>query len=170
MTETAESKANARATANAEATQDALSAAMTATAAAMPTQTPVPTPEPTATPAPIAVTGKISDISGGQVVIAPTGGGEAAAFAVPADASITRDGDSVALSKLHKGDSVSLTVDGSTRAVREISANAPAQSLMSRLSLLVFVLPALAIIPLILFLKGRDGAGDPFIVKRVASA
>jgi uncharacterized protein YpuA (DUF1002 family) len=170
MTATASAELDAQTAADAKATEDALAAAMTATAAAMPTQTPMPTPEPTATPAPIGMSGTITDIKGSQILIDPSDGGDATAVTVPADASITRGGESASLSALEEGDKVTIVIDGTTRTVREPSATAAAPGLASRFSKFVFLLPALAAIPLILFLKGRDGVGDPFIVKRVASA
>lgn len=170
MTATAAAEMDAQAAADARATQDALSAAMTATAAAIPTTTPSPTPEPTATPEPFAVTGKIDDIRGGQVFISTADGEGSVGYTVPVDATITRDGEGSALSDLRKGDSVSLTVNTVSQTVVNIRATAPSQSMLGGLSKFIFVIPALAVIPLILFIRGRDMTGDPFIVKRVASA
>lgn len=176
QTATARAEQDAQATADARATQDAISANMTATAAAIPTETPmstetpIPTPEPTATPEPIAMTGKITDIEGSQILVAPAGGGDASAVTVPATAAITRDGASATFGALRTGDTVSLTIDGTTRTVSQLAATAPADSMFANLSTFVFLLPALAVIPLVFILKGRDGVGDPFVVKRVASA
>ena len=171
MTATAQAELDAEATANAQATQDAISAGMTATAAAMPTQTPMPTPEPTATPAPIAMIGKITDIEGSQILIEPAGDGNASAVTVPSTAAITRDGESANFSALRTGDTVNLTIDGTTRTVSQLSATAPAGGgMFSNVARILFLLPALAVIPLVFIMKGRDGVGDSFVVKRVASA
>jgi len=156
--------------ASARATQDALAAGLTATANAQPTTTPTPVPEPTATPEPVAVAGEIIDIRGGQVWVKPTGGGEIAGYTVPAEASITRGGKNSSLSAIKSGDKVNLTVDPYSQTVQNLSATAPAQSLLSKLSKLLFLLPALAVIPIILLIRGRGGAGDTFVVKRIASA
>jgi uncharacterized protein YpuA (DUF1002 family) len=171
MTATAAAKLDAQVEADAQATQDAISAAMTATAAAIPTASPSPTPEPTATPEPYAITGTIDDIRGGQVFVETADGDSAIGYTVPVDASITRGGNGSTLSELRKGDTVNLTVDTVSQTVVRLNATAPAgQGIMSSLSKLIFLIPALAVIPLILFIRGRDMTGDPFIVKRVASA
>lgn len=173
MTATAQAELDAQATVDARATEDAISAGMTATAAAMPTQTPMPspTPEPTATPEPIAMAGTITDIKGSQILIQPEGDGEANAVTVPASAAIMRDGETATLGSLREGDTVSLSIDGTTRTVSQLSATAaPSDGMTSNLSRFIFLLPALAVIPLVFILKGRDGVGDPFVVKRVASA
>lgn len=166
--------AEAQATIDARASQTAAAAAMTSTALAQPTATPTPlptaTPEPTATPAPIAVAGKVTDIGGGQITISPSGGGPAVAYPVSTDASITRGGQASTLADVRKGDTVDVTVDGSTKAVRALSATPPAKSALSGIARLLFLLPVLAVVPVILLVRGRGGFGDPFIVKRVASA
>lgn len=177
MTQTAKAAKDQTATAaaNARATENALSAAMTATAAARPTKTPTPTPtptpEPTATPTPVAMSGTIDRIDGNQVIIKPAGGGAPTAYIVPEDAALTRDGKVATVGELRKGDSVSLSVDGPSSTVRQMSASAPAPGLLSRLKFVLVVIPVLAIVALAVLLKGRAGGmGDPFIVKRVVSA
>jgi uncharacterized protein YpuA (DUF1002 family) len=187
LTQTAQAEGTAQtgsanATANAQATQDAsasqtaeAAAAMTSTALAQPTATATPqptaTPEPTATPAPIAVTGQVVEVKGGQVwVDTDQSGGPPTGYTVPVDASISRSGKSAALSDIKKGDTVSLSVDDYTKTVRKLAATPKATSAFASLSKFLFLLPALAVIPLILFIRGRGGMGDPFVVKRVASA
>jgi uncharacterized protein YpuA (DUF1002 family) len=166
LTATANAKSQDQAAANAQATQDALSAAMTATANAQ------PTPSPTSTPAPVGIIGKITNITGSQISVRATGSQEAAIYSVAGDASILRDGEITNLGSIKVGDKVSLTVDGTTQTVSQITATAPATAgPMASFGKLLFLLPALAVIPVILFLKNRaGGVGDTFIVKRVASA
>jgi cobalamin biosynthesis Mg chelatase CobN len=165
MTATAEADAQAAAEADARATEQAISSAMTATAAAQ------PEPTPTATPEPVAVTGQVTEIRGGQVWVRPDGQEDVVAYTVPADASILRGGERVTLGSVQAGDSVNLTVDGYSQTVRELSATAPAgPGPFSSFAKFLILIPALAVIPLVLFLRGRGGVGDPFVVKRVASA
>lgn len=179
MTATAQAEldANAAATeqakldadaAAAQATQDAISAGLTATAS-------VPTPQPTATPAPVAISGTFDQVRGGQVWIKDSASGDLMSFTVPIDAAITRGGERAQLSDLKSGDEVSLTIDGYSNTVRALTATAPSVSAFSKFGKFLFLLPALAVIPLILFLKGRSGGGgggigEAFVVKRVASA
>lgn len=170
LTATANAGANTQAAADAKATQDALSAAMTSTAEAQPTITPVPSP--TATPEPVGVTGKVTDIKGSQLWVQPDDADQPVAYSVAGNADILRDGEITNLGSIKKDDTVSLTIDGQSQTVSKITASAPATSSpLASIGKLLFLLPALAVIPLILFLKGRGGGvGDTFIVKRVASA
>lgn len=165
---TEEAAANMTATADALATQQAI-AGLTATAAARPTQTPVPEPTATPTPAPFAVTGKITGTGGGTIDVAPAGGGAAVRYAVAPDAAISRGAKPTGLTAIKAGDAVSLTIDGSSQAVTQLSATAPAPGLFSKLSKFILIAPVLLIIPLLLFLKGRVST-EPFVVKRVARA
>ncbi|MDP9370002.1 MAG: DUF1002 domain-containing protein, partial [Chloroflexota bacterium] len=128
-TATAEAGAMLTATAeaaNAQATADA-AAALTATAEAEPTATATPepsatpqptaTPEPTPTPEPYAVTGKVVERGDGSLVVAPEGEETESSYAVDGKASITRGGKPADLAKLDRGDTVQMTVNGSTDAV-----------------------------------------------------
>ncbi|MGI8475011.1 MAG: DUF1002 domain-containing protein [Thermomicrobiales bacterium] len=156
--------------ADAQATRMAI-AGLTATAAAQPTQTPMPTPEPTATPAPVAVGGAVVDVSGGQIWVREAGSNAAIAYTVDGAATITRGGKTSPFGAIVKGDTVSMTVDGSSKHVTMISASAKPVAILSKLLKFIWVIPALLMIPLIFFLKGRvGGIGDPFIVKRTAAA
>lgn len=166
MTQTA-GAASKQATADARATQNALSAALTATAAAMPTSTPVPVP--------VAVSGTISDISDGQIWVNSSGGGDAVAYQVPAEAQITRGGEASKFDALRKGDRVELTADPSSFVVSQmtVSAAPTAGGFLAGPGKFLLFLPILAAIPVIFFVKNRGGgarAGEAFIVKRVASA
>jgi hypothetical protein len=170
MTATARAKQSDKAAADAQATQDALAAAMTATSEAQPTITPTPT----STPEPVAISGSVTDIKGSQLWVKPPDGGDSMPYTVGGDASVMRDGQISNFGSIEVGDKVTLTVDSFSQTVREISATAPAESSsMAGLGKLLIFLPALAVIPLILFIRSRgggSGVGDAFIVKRVASA
>jgi hypothetical protein len=155
MTATAEAQ-------SALATQQAI-AALTATAAAQPTAT--PTPQPTATPAPFAVTGTVDQVEGDRIVLKPADGtDQSASYAVRPDAQIARDGESVPLAKIVRGDTVTLTVDGTTRLVTGLTAESVPASGLARFWW-VPVLPAA--LGLCVVWLGRLRAEEPFIVKRV---
>jgi uncharacterized protein YpuA (DUF1002 family) len=161
MTATAEAAA-------AQATQDAI-AALTATAAAQPTATPTPTP--TATPSPFGVSGKVTDVHDDQLSVRQTGSAEPTQFTVDPDATISRGGQPAKLDAVKKGDSVTLTVDGNTNHVRVISATAAPVGLAGRIAGFWWLIPLGAVVPVVLFGKGRvGGGGDPFVVKRVMTA
>ena len=163
---TATANAALRATANAQATQQVL-AGLTATAAAIPTITPTPTPQPTMTPAPFAVSGTINDVSENQITLKPvTAEDSPPTYPVRADAVITRDGKSAVLNQVEHGDSVRLTVEGSSRVVVGIDASAaPGRGLMTYwwISMLPFLIGAIAV------RRSRNLDTEPFIIRRIVA-
>lgn len=159
---TATAAAALTATANAQATRDA-SAALTATADAQPTVT--PTPQPTATPAPFAVSGTVQDVGQNEIVLKPgSGGQEASTYSVRADAAIVRDGEATTLSKIGRGDTVTMTVDGSSNVVIGLDAQAAPGRGLARLWW-VPILPVF--LGLVAVRLGQLRNVEPFIVKRV---
>jgi uncharacterized protein YpuA (DUF1002 family) len=159
---TAEAGAALTATANAEATRQAI-AALTATAAAQPTAT--PTPQPTATPAPFSVSGIVAEVGQDRITLRPASKNEQpASYGIRPDAGIVRDGKPATLDKIGRGDTVTLTIEGSSHLVTALDAHAaPGRGLAG-----FWWLP---ILPLILGVcvvqLSRRRAEEPFIVKRV---
>jgi uncharacterized protein YpuA (DUF1002 family) len=161
---TATAAAELTATADAQATQDAI-AALTATAAAQPTTTPIPSP--TATPEPFAVTGRVVAAADDVLTVEDDAGAEQV-YAVADDALLVRDGKPAAFDDLSTGDSVRLTVDGMTRAVTRVEANAASIGLLARLAWLGWLLPVAMAAPPALWFARRRGQ-EPFIVREVAA-
>ncbi|HEY7030776.1 MAG TPA: DUF1002 domain-containing protein [Thermomicrobiales bacterium] len=159
---TATANAQMTATANAQATQQAI-AALTATAAAQPTVT--PTPQPTATPSPFSVSGTVDEVRPEEIVLRPAGGGDQpATYRVRAGAAIVRDGKPTTLAKIGRGDTVTLTIEGSSHLVTGVDAQAaPGRGLAG-----FWWVPILPLVVGVFVLRlGRLRAEEPFIVKRV---
>jgi hypothetical protein len=158
MTQTAEAGAAMTATAQAAidltATADA-AAALTATAAAQPTITP--------TPEPFTTSGIIVEMRPGELVVEQEGSSTSSPFRVRAGASITRDGSPVELTKLHKGDTVRMTVDAGTLEVITVAAEpAPGSSLAPILAGGALALVGLAAVALIVLKRRRQL--EPFVI------
>jgi hypothetical protein len=126
-------------------------------------------PTPTATPSPFGVTGKVTSVNDDQLSVKAAGSNESTQYTVDGDATITRGGEPAALTAVKKGDTVSLTVDGNTNHIRVISATAAPAGIAGQITGLWWLIPVAAVVPIFFLLKGR-GAGDPFVVKRVAAA
>jgi hypothetical protein len=108
-TATAQAALDLTATANAEATQQA-KADMTATALAV----------PTATPEPIGVSGKIVATRPREIVVEQ--GTVRTPYTLAANVTVERGGKTARANALANGDSVHLTLDGSTREVVSVTA------------------------------------------------
>jgi uncharacterized protein YpuA (DUF1002 family) len=159
---TATAGAALTATANAQATQQAI-AALTATAAAQPTIT--PTPQPTATPAPFSVSGTVDEVRQDEIVLRPAAeGDQPATYGVRSDASVVRDGKPTRLDKIGSGDTVTLTIEGSSHLVTGLDAQAaPGGGLAG-----FWWVPILPLVLGVFVVRlGRLRAEEPFIVKRV---
>lgn len=133
---------------------------LTATARAQPTATPASTPEP------VTASGRITAVTAPNLSVDI--GGLPTDYRVMDAATISRDGETVALLDLESGDAVGLQVVPGTNQVVGIVATAPdTASPLAALSKLLLALPLLALIPVGIVLRGRS-FGDPFIVKRVS--
>jgi hypothetical protein len=110
------------ATANAEATQQA-KADMTATALAI----------PTATPEPIGASGKIVAVRSREIVVEQ--GTVRTPYTLAANVTVQRSGKSAKSDALAKGDTVQLTLDGSTREVVAVTAQPAPGSWTGKLAL-----------------------------------
>ncbi|MDP9469304.1 MAG: DUF1002 domain-containing protein [Chloroflexota bacterium] len=169
LTATAEA-ANAQATADAAAALTATAEAEpTATATPEPTATPQPTatPEPTPTPEPYAVTGKVVDRGDGTLVVAPEGQDTEASYAVDGKASITRGGKPADLAKLDRGDTVQMTVNGSTDAVTAISADPRPLTMLEQLTKIWWAGAMGLLLPAMIVYR-RSKADEPFVVREIA--
>jgi uncharacterized protein YpuA (DUF1002 family) len=150
----------AQATLDAQATIDA-AAALTATAAAIPTATPIPPEE---------FTGEVVSNEGTRLVVQPAGTAAAMTFPVDPQASITRAGESAAIEAIDEGDTVQLTVDGSSRMITALSATpAPPERNFPRTGLAILLL-VLGLIGLAWwFVTSRRDRQEPFVLKRAAT-
>ncbi|HEV2106667.1 MAG TPA: DUF1002 domain-containing protein [Thermomicrobiales bacterium] len=152
--------AAALATANARATLDAV-AALTATAVAIPTSTPIP---------PEAVSGEVLSNEGGQLTVRPPGTAAALTFPVGPDATITRSGESAPLEAIAEGDTVQLTVDGSSRAVTALSATPAPPRRDFPTTGVGFMLLALGLLGVVWwFIAIKRDRREPFVLKRTAT-
>jgi hypothetical protein len=161
-TATAQAAANRTATAEADsrnATATAQAALdMTATAEAGMTATALAIP--TATPQPIAAAGKIVTIRPREVVVEQ--GTLRTPYLLAAGVTIVRDGKTADTDELRGGDTVQLTLDGSTREVVAIAAQPAPGSWTDKLPLFGgFLLTGAALCGTVLVRRRRD---EPFIV------
>ena len=137
------------ATANAEATQQA-KADMTATALAI----------PTATPEPVGASGKIVATRAREIVVEQ--GTVRTPYTLAANVTVERGGKSVKPDALQNGDTVQLTLDGSTREVIAVTAQPAPGSWTDNLPLFGGVLlMGSALCGMVVVRRRRD---EPFIV------
>jgi hypothetical protein len=111
----------------------------------------------------------VTDNHGDQLTVKAAGSSTASQYTVDGDATISRGGQPAKLDAVKKGDSVALTVDGTTNHVRVISATAPPVGIAGRIAGLWWLIPLAALVPVVILLKGRVGT-EPFVVKRVVPA
>ncbi|MDQ3779438.1 MAG: hypothetical protein M3354_02655, partial [Chloroflexota bacterium] len=161
-TAAAEVTAQNQATANAQATADVF-VILTQTASTRPTETPLPV----ATPAPWTLAGQLISRGPDGIVVAPNdAAAPATRVGIDPAATILRDGQPATLDTLSDGDRVTMTVDGTSNLVTDLSAESVAASPVSRLTKLLWFLPLALVVPVFFWLRGRNAAA-PFIVKRI---
>jgi hypothetical protein len=149
QTAAAQAALDMTATANAEATQQAR-ADMTATALAI----------PTATPEPIGASGKIVATRAREIVVEQ--GTVRTPYTLAANVTVQRGGKSVKADALAKGDTVQLTLDGSTREVISVTAQPAPGSWTDKLPLFGGVLlMGSALCGMVVARRRRE---EPFIV------
>jgi len=148
-TATAQAELDMTATANAQATQQA-QADMTATALAI----------PTATPEPVGASGKIVATRAREIVVEQ--GTVRTPYTLAANVTVVRGGKSAKSDALQKGDTVQLTLDGSTREVIAVTAQPAPGSWTNKLPLFGGVLlMGSALCGMVVVRRRRD---EPFIV------
>ncbi|HYP59511.1 MAG TPA: hypothetical protein VEQ36_03710, partial [Thermomicrobiales bacterium] len=148
-TATAQAELDMTATANAQATQQA-QADMTATALAI----------PTATPEPVGASGKIVATRAREIVVEQ--GTVRTPYTLAANVTVVRGGKSAKSDALQKGDTVQLTLDGSTREVIAVTAQPAPGSWTNNLPLFGGVLlMGSALCGMVVVRRRRD---EPFIV------
>jgi hypothetical protein len=154
-TATAQAAVDMTATANADATRQA-EADLTATARAQPTTTPMPT----STPAPVATSGKIVATRPHEIVVAQAGVNSP--YTLAADVAVVRNGKNSDAGSLRKGDTVQLTLDGSSREVIAVTSQAAPTSWTDQLPVYLAVLLAGSLLSIMVVARRRRE--EPFIV------
>jgi hypothetical protein len=117
---------------------------------------------------PVAVEGTIVGAADGLVALVERGAESPVAFTVGENATLVRDGQTVALDELHSGDTVRLTINGVTGDVLQLQAT-PATAPIVRVPGMAALLAAIGLIAGATALAIRNIDRLPVIPSRVAT-
>jgi hypothetical protein len=118
---------------------------------------------------PVAVEGTVVGASDGLVALTEDGSSQPVAFSVSSATNLVRDGQNVPLEALRAGDSVRMTIDGSSGQVLRLHATPPSSQFAIRVPGAVALMAAIGLIAGGAMLAIRNRSYLPAVPRRISA-